>query len=325
VPERATISQQAQVGVESTPGTAVPANKLLTSLGFDPSPNLNFAEFAPPGFKFNTVVALLQEWTQSGLTGYPTYSEIVYALASVLDNPTPTTASGVSTWIHQPKSSLPDTVATFTIERGDGVQAERVTNGIITEFGISFSRTQSQLSGSMLGKALETGITLTAAPTAIDLIPILPTQVDVYIDPTTNAFGTTKLTRCLSAAFNIQNRFGPLWVLNSTLSSFVTTVELKPRATLEVSLEADAVGMSFLADARVGTKRKMRIKATGPNIGVSSTPHLFQLDAYVEVAATGGLRDQDGVYAANYTFSVVNDATAGLAMTVTVKNGTPSL
>lgn len=327
MPERSTVSQQIQVGVESTYGTSVAANKLLTALGFDPSPQTNFTQFAPTGFKYDSIVALLQEWTQFSLSGYPTYTEIVYPLSSVLVAATPTTTTGVTTWIFAPATGAPDTVKSFTIERGSSVAAEKFTGGIISEFGINFSPTNSNLSGSGIGKSITTGITMTASPTSVALVPVLPIQVDVYYDSTQGALGTTKLTRVMSAAWKITNRQGPLWVLNSANSSFVAVVELKPTMTIELSVEADTAGLGPLADARAGTKKWIRIKATGGNIPASTptTPYSITIDAPVQVNSISNMGDQDGVYKIDYVFDLLHDTTFGKAVSVTVVNDITAL
>jgi len=323
--ERSTISQQVQIGLEVTPGTGVPANKLLTSLGFNPSPQLNFVEFAPPGFKYDSIVALLQEWSSSALSGYPTYTEIVYPLSSILVAATPSTSGGVSTWTFDPASGAPDEVKTFTVERGSDVQAERIVHGLVNELGLQFSRTQSGISGSMLGRAMETGITLTASPSSIGLVPILPTQIDVYLDDDAGSLGGSLIIHYISANWSIGNRFSPLWVLDSSLNSFVTIVEIKPDAKVELSVEANSDGMAILDNARDGSTKFMRIQATGPDIPATATPYSMTIDVACKVGGTGGLGDQDGVYKADYTMRIVHDNDWGQAMEVVVVNDVASL
>lgn len=334
MPERATVSQQVQIGVEATatPGTAVAANKLLTALGIDLSPQFNITEFAPTGFKYSTLVALLQEWSSFSLSGYPTYTEIVYPLASVLMNATPVvTNATVNTWTFIPATGAVDVVRTYSIERGSSIRAEKTSFGVVTEFGINFSPTDANLSGAGIAKALTLGATLTGSPTSIPLVPILPTQLQVSLDATSGALGTNVLTRVLNVAWSITNRQGPLWVLNSANSSFVSIVELKPEAKIDLSLEWDAAaggGDTSIVDLRAGTVKWMRIKATGPIIaGSTPTPTAYSMtiDAPVEVVSVGGSGDQDGVYKLDLTFRCLHDQTWGQAMKIVVVNGITGL
>jgi hypothetical protein len=55
-----------------------------------------------------------------------------------------------------------------------------------------------------MGKALQDGITMTATPTAITLVPVLPTQVSVYAaDTQAGLAGAAELDRVLDAKFSI--------------------------------------------------------------------------------------------------------------------------
>lgn len=325
--ERASVSQQVQIGVESTPGTNVAADKLLTAMGIELTPNMNFEKFAPMGLKYDTLVAMLQEWSTFSLKGVPTYTEIVYPLSSVLTTVTPSTTTGVTTWTFTPSTGSPDTVKTFTIQRGSSVQAEKVNYGIISEFNVKFSPTASDMGGSGFAKALQYGITMTPTPTSIGLQPILPINVSVYLDTTSAGLGTTKLTRVLSASWNIKNRRGPLFVVDGAQSSFVADVELKPEMTIDLSLEMDSAGVALVSNARAGDKRWLRIEALGITIpsGTPTTPFTFRIDAPVEISSVGGSGDQDGVYKMDYTFDCVHDATWGQAVQVVVKNNITAL
>jgi hypothetical protein len=325
--ERATINQAVQVGVEVTPGTAVPANKRLQALGVEPSPDLAFQLFRPMGAKLNTLAQLGRDFVGASLSGRATYNEIVYPLSSVLKSATPTTPVGGTNsreWLFEPATYAVDVPKTFTVEYGDG-RASRFTHGIIPEFGINFTRDEITLSGSMLGRAIELGITLTASPTMLDAVPIHPDDVSIYLDPTSGALGTTKLLRALSASFNISNRYGALWVLDRSQTSFVATVELEPVFTIGVTVEADSQGEEILsAMARGGLTRFMRIEAIGSIIEAALANQL-NIDAAVKVSEVGDYSDEDGVYAIAYTFTIVHDQGWGKGLSVLSRNTVTAL
>jgi hypothetical protein len=323
--ERATIAQGVQIGVETTPGVAVPAPIQLLSMGFSPAPQSEFASFRPMGLKYRTIEALVREWSEAPIEGYPTYNEIVYPLNGILVATTPVIANvAVQRWTFDPASASEDTVKTFTVERGGAIQAERVANGIITAFNLGFTRTASPtMGGTMLGKQLETGITMTATPTGLDLVPMLPGQVSVFLDTTFAGLGTTKLTRLLSWNWALSNRFGPEWVLDDALDSFVTHVELEPTNQIEIMVQANSAGMAILENARNGDKRWIQMKATSNRMipgTTPPTPYSFTFKAAVEVGGIGPLADSDGVYAGQYTLTIVHDATWGQAYEVIVDN-----
>jgi hypothetical protein len=334
--ERSTISQVVQIGVETTPGVAVAATKQLLALSLGPSVALENHTFQPKGGKYPTIVYNGKEWTTSDVAGDATYAELQYPLASVVTTPTiaqlmdgatPTTAYQ---WTFDPQSFGADTPKTYTVEQGSAARAHRASNVIITAFDLNWDRKGVTLGGSAYGTALEDGITLTASPTSIPTLPIQPTHIDIFLDNTSTALGTTKLTRVLRGNFHIADRFNPLFVVDSAQPSFVAHVETDPNPTFKLLVEADANGMASLLAMRTGVTKFMRFKATGPKLysGATSPADVYAsltLDVAGKVSAVSKFEDSDGVYAIEFTFTVVHDATWNRAYKATLVNNQAAL
>lgn len=323
MPEVATVTRVVQVGVESTPGTSVAANKQLRSISLDAAIQTELQTLRAIGGKFPVASALGKEWVEADVGGFLTYTEIVYLLSSVLKSVTPTQISPPSglayRWTFTPAQSSEDTVKTYTVECGSSARAHKFVYGLVTDLRIGFSREQIELGGAMLGRSLQDGITLTASPTTIEVVPVVPSAVNVYLDTTAAEIGTTQLTRVLSAELEISDRFGPVWTLDSSQTSFAAHVETEPQVTLKLIMEADASGMGPLAAMRNGDKRFIRVKATGPNIETGND-YLFQIDMCGVVSEVGDFSDEDGVYAIQWTFRATYDSSWGKAMEVQVVN-----
>lgn len=320
--ERSTLNQVVQLGVETTPGTSVAASKRLQSIGIEPSVSVEMDQFRPSGQKFRAVTTLGKEWIEAPIAGRGSYTELVYVLSSVINTAVITTPAGGTTsrkWVFTPSSTADDTPKTFTVEHGSSVRADKFTYGLVTELGMTFNRDAIEVSGSMLGRALQDNITLTASPTTIALVPIIPTQVSVYLDTTSGGLGTTKLTRAISAEFSLGSRFAPVWVLDAANTSFVNHIESEPDLTCTLMLQADAQGMALLDQLRDGTSRFLRIEAVGTTIETTIT-YQFTIDMAVKVADTGGFTDADGVYAIEFNFVGVHDSGWGKAVEVSVIN-----
>lgn len=320
--ERAVVTQGIQVGVETTPGTSVAANRRLRSIGIDPSPQANIDSFRPPGQKFQALTALGREWMEAGLSGRPSYNELQYVLASVMGNSTVAlvpTATGAWEWQFAPLTFQEDDPITFTIEQGGAVRAHRFSYGIITEASLAINRDAVELGGSVMARRLEDDIVLTAAPTSHPLVPILGNQMDVYVDDTFAGIGTTKLGRLMSCTWTLGSRFNALWVVNSAEPSFVTHIETEPTLSFEMIVEADEEGMAFLEQVRAAGRSYVQIKATGPEIEAGFN-YSLELDMTGEIGALGGFSDQDGVYAVGWTFTGVDDDDMGGATQATLVN-----
>lgn len=319
--ERTTVTQVVQLGVESTPGTAVSTTKILPSLSIDGAVKTNIDKYRPLGNKFPTIHALGKEWTEAGISGEATYSELHYLLASLLaySAPVQVGATTAYTWTHAPSSTAEDTVKTYTIERGSSVRADKFAYGIVNSLTLQGNRDDVSISGSMLGSALSDGISLTGGATSVEQIPMLPKEFDVYLDTTSGGLGGTKLTRVLRWEISLK-RFSTLWVVDSSKASWVAHVETPVEAQIKLRLEADSNGMGLLTPTRDGTTRFVRIKGTsGQNAG-AATPYSLTWDSAVQVADVGKFEDEDGVYAIEYSFDLVHDAGWGKALTVALVN-----
>lgn len=166
MPERSSISQVVQIGVESTPGTAVAASKRLSSLGIEMSPNIETQQFRPSGSKYNTLSILGKEWMEGSLSGNAVYDEIIYPLSSCLTAATVTTPGGGTNsrlWTFKPSVTTEDNPKTFTVEQGSSFRGQRFAYGIVNELGLSINRDAIEVSGNVLGQAIQEPVNLTGS------------------------------------------------------------------------------------------------------------------------------------------------------------------
>ena len=327
--ERSTIAQATQIGVEVTPGTGVAATKRLAGLSLSPSPAGTFRNFRPQGTKYSTVVYQGKEWSESDLSGDALYSELQYPLSSVITTPTvaqimdSATPTGAYRYIFDPATNTEDNPKTFTVEQGSAVRAHRSLYTIVNELTMDFSRESVELGGSAFGRAIEDGVTMTSSGvTTLPSIPVIPTQLSVYLDDAATGLGDTKLGRVLSGTFTIGSRYNPLWVVDAANPSFVAHVEAEPEVTMELLLEADAEGMALLTAMRNSTTQFVRLKGQGPRIydGTTDQFHEMTIDMAGKVSDAPAFSDEDGVYAIRFIFAAVHDPTWGRAFKVELIN-----
>jgi hypothetical protein len=326
MPERASVGMTQQIGVETTEGTSTAANKLLQSLSFALSPQIETSRFKPMGTKFDALVTPGKDFSQADISGQATYEELQYLFSSALKKVTPTVSGTTGQlWTIEPSNVAEDTVATYTVEQGSSVRAHKATGVIVTDFSITFNRDSVEVGGTAMGQLFSDGITLTATPTALPLVPVLPSQVSVYLDPTGAALGTTKLLRVLEVEIGMGSRFGPLWPLNSALASYAAHIETEPDATLRLLMEADTAGMAQLATLRAGSTSFVRVEAIGGVIGAGPATFKLTVDTAVKFEALNSLDDQDGVYGAEWSARIVQDATWGKSISVKLINSQTAL
>lgn len=321
MPERASVSQVVQIGVESTPGTAVSSNKKLLATMIEAGIQTSVKMFRPLGSKYATVGAQAKEWVQAKVSGPMVYTDIVYHLASIFNYAAPVQQGATTAykWTFTPSQAAEDTAKTYTVECGSAVRAHEFAYGIFDSWGYSVNRDECSNKGSMLGQKISDGTTLTSSPTEIALQPVLPTEFVVYLDATAGGIGTTKLLRVFNIEYEIASKVGTVWPVDSANSSFAAHVETEPKATLKLLVAADAQGMGLLTNMRAGDKRFIQVKAVGPIIASSYT-WLFQHSLCGIVSAPSEFKDEGGVYAIEWTFEQVYDAGWAKSTVIEVNN-----
>lgn len=312
--ERTTITQRTQIGAETTAGTEVAATKVLQALSVEPGIKADIETFAPSGAKYTTIAALGKEWVEASIAGHVAcYNHMAYLLSGGLCYAAPVKQGTTKAykWTLALQQSAEDTIKTFTVEQGSSARAGKFAYGLISDFSIKFSREAMSVDGNMLGQAYQDGVSLTSAGvTAVPVMPILPTVLDVYIDDSSASLGTTKLTRAFSGELSIGGRFAPVWTINSAIDGFAAHAETKPTAQFKLLVEADAAGMGTLLAMRSGSRRYIRLKAEGPVIEETHN-YLFQIDVCGIVTDVGPFADEDGVYAIEWTFDAAYDSAWG--------------
>lgn len=323
----ASVAQGAQLGLETTPGTAVAANRVLNSISITDGPEGTNDTFRPDGHKYPALTIPGKEWSTADYTGKLTYSDFVYILSSLVRKVTPSAAGSTGKlWTVGPQNAAEDTHSTFTFEKGGSVRAHKFAYGMFNSLVIDISRDSCDISGTIFGQRITDGVTITASPTAVELDPVLPRLFDVYLDTTAAGLGGTKLLRTFTGRINLGNLVGPIWPINSANTSFDSHIEIVPNASVTAFVEHDAAGAAFLDLLRSGDTRFMRLVATGDTFeaGTPAIAKKWQLDLAVKVKTIGKHQDREGVYGWEPTLDIVNDDTWGKPFEFAITNKIPT-
>lgn len=324
--ERSTLFESVQIGVESTPGTAVAAGKKLLATSFEVGPNPEIDVYRPNGYKFSTIASLNKEWTEGNIKGQMCYTDLTYLLSSLISADTPATVGTTGKeWVFTSDSDGPDAPVTFTIEQGSSVRAHKFAYGLVTGLTLSFADDGCTIDGTIIGKAMTDGITLTATPTEIALQPVMRPEVILKLaDTAAGLAGATALTRGFAVDWSLTDRFMPVWALNGQ-SDWDAYTESEPKSEVTLLMEADAVGMGLLTTMRSGATKFLRIQATGPVIGAGPATYSLIIDTALKVKDVDKFSDNDNIVAIKWTFEMAHDSTFGKAFQVAVINALASL
>lgn len=159
MPERATVFNVSQIGLESSYGVAVAPTKLLQAATIALDPKTDVQMFAPGGAKYDTSAAMSREWVEGKLSGGISYQEVIYWLASNLGDPGAPAVSGSEyTWTFLPKQSNPDNGKSYTIQQGGGPRNHQAAGLMLPDLNFKFTRQSAELDATILAKALQDGI-----------------------------------------------------------------------------------------------------------------------------------------------------------------------
>lgn len=320
---RSSVFQIVNIGVESTKGTAVAANKRVMAEQFALTPKPETQQYRASGYRWPSISALNKEWTEVSISGPLTYTSAIYWLSSALKTVSPT-GTTAKTWAFDMSSTSANTNKTYTVEMGDSDRALKFTYGQVNSIGMRFTRDGAEwVNTSMMGQAIQDGITLTSSPTELTLKPVLPTQVAVYLADTQAGLAGASASNVLSAEWSVQNILGALYTLNGS-SSWAADVALEPNSTVSILAEASAANMAHLANIRSGATKFLRIKATGDLIAASDY-YMLQTDLAIKITNITEMRDEQGVFAVNYEGKITHDSTWGKGIAVDVMNEVTSL
>lgn len=170
MPERANVLQRTQIGVETTPGTAVAATKRLGGLSIALQPAGNILNFAPMGSKFDTIAALGREWATLTGQGYASYLDMPYLLAGLIRYAAPAQQGGSAAylWTATPQATAEDVTKTFTVEQGEvasGGRASRVAYGQFMGAKWSWDRDGVNVSLQGIARSIEDDVPLSTSAT----------------------------------------------------------------------------------------------------------------------------------------------------------------
>jgi hypothetical protein len=331
-PEISTVNQRTQIGPEATPGTAVTATKHLDCFDFVYGIDPTVSSYRPSGTKYDASQEEDTEMTSISVTGNLDYNGVIYLLSSAMGVITPTAANSSTTakqWKYIPPVSGSIQPQTYSIEQGDATRARKFNYGLLSDFGYKGTRKAPfTVSGKGFGQPLTDDITLTASPTDVALAQAVEKQFDVYLDPTSGALGTTQLLRVLSIDYSFGGIYGPFFALNRSTTGHGGHVDLGPKTSIKILMEADSAGMAPLSYLRQGTIYYLRVDALGAQIasdgGAGTDPiyNGFTHDMAIKFGKPSAFKDDQGIFALEWECNVVQDPTwgSGQAQEVTVTN-----
>lgn len=323
--ERNTVNQIVQIGAESTPGTAVPAGKKLQNINFTLSPKPDVKKFRATGHRWDTVTEMDREWSEWKADGNLDYQDFIYLVSGPFGAATITTPGGGTnsrSWAWTPPVTGAITPKTYSIEQGDAVRAHKTAYGLFTGFSYKGSRSGGfTCDAPMIARAFTDGATMTSSPTAVAMSPVVGGHVNLWIDTTSGALGTTQFTRPFTYEYTYDSGFNVFWPLNRSQASFTGHVDMVPKNSVKFYLEADSTGMGLYPHLQAGDFLYVRFDAQGPII--ETTIHYsITHDMAIKLTNVSEFKDTEGIFGIEYEGVIAEDSSwaSGQSQVLTVVN-----
>jgi hypothetical protein len=288
-----------QWGVETTLGTAVAASKRLLCTVFEVSPEVPTVPYRPQGFLTPTTAIQQKEATTLALSGALCFNDLPYLLSSLLKTTTPSVPSGATLtnrWVFNPSDTSIDAYKSLTLEKGTATQAERIVGAVVRDLNMRWSRTDANLSGSMMGQYSTELVAITPTPTDIAALPIDPKAVSIYVGSTFNTNNVQTVTLSIGGGA-------------ATGGTFTLTFEGQTTSALAFSASAATVQAALRALTNLGINVTV---AGGPAPSAAFTVTFSGLFAGVNATAITGDGSLLTGPGSPYTIAVTNTTPGGM-------------
>lgn len=325
---RSAQMQQFQIGKEATPGTAVAANKRLVAMGLKPKASLQASRSQPLGYLAPVAMALNAESTEAEYSGLADYNALTYVFCSLLGAVTPTQPDATNaptayrwTWDLTGKNVI--TPQTYTMEYGDAGGARKFAYGIFNSLELTINKLKdNEMSGDVIGRALQTGVSLTASPTDVPAVPIAGAHWNVsYAASGAGLNSGTQLLDLYEAKLSFADLFTPAYPVNRSQGSFDTVITSEDvKLEWEMTLGADSVAEQFLTQyARLNKPVFFRLDAVGGSLGGTIT-YKLQIDIACFITEFDSYDSGDGVHVLPVSAELAYDSGWGKVANIQLTN-----
>lgn len=306
-----------QIGVETTAGTAVPADTSLRNLTVILKPVYGTETFRPQGYAYDTSSIVVKQESEGEIEGPLSYDEIGYVLASAYGVPVSDEVEAGFAYEH---TFAPDTVeatnsrASWTVQFGDSAGAQQAAGCFVSSFEYSIERGSSDgkadFKAAFVGRAITT-TTLTASPTETAGHRVSPLKVSVKAASSRAGLtGASALNSVTAVGFKADNLAENVHTVNAANSSASTTVVGDTSREFTITAFSDATTDAWVANltAACNTPLYFRVSATGSPCGGGTTDYSIQHDIAVRLTEVSELKDVEKVIGYDFKFTPIVDS-----------------
>jgi hypothetical protein len=236
--------------------------------------------------------------------------------------------SGAYSWSFDISSEQNDTLQTYTFEQGDQALS-RVRKAIycsLKDFSVTSKRSgDASISGTFLGRSLSSpGSLTTSGVSEVTLVPVSTQEVDVYMDSSSAALGTTKMASNFDIGLQFKDRVDIAWIHDRSVGSFLQYLTRVPKFEIDLTL-ADDSDFDQIQSYETNKQRVfVRFEAQGGQIS-PGVNYLIQWDVACQVSAAEQFGNEGSARICKVKLAAEHDGTWGKATAAKVVNTAAAL
>jgi hypothetical protein len=277
--------------------------------------------------KYDTSMRPGKQWSKASYDGVFCFNSIVYPLCGLLPYTAPVQigTSGCYTWSLLPNARGADARKTFSFECGDDTAVDRYAFGQFASLMIDLNQDGGTVKGDAFARKAVFNQALTAGATKIGERPLDRSMVNVYLDTTFGALGTTQLTDADAESFSLGEKFKPRWVHDRALgANFKDVAEVAPPLTFDLVTEHNSQSRGYMISMDDNDLVYVRFDVRGEQIGTNAGSPVYesvQIDIAGKFDQPENVGDNEGSWAYRHKFCALDDpAGLGRPFRVTVVN-----
>lgn len=321
-----------QIGIETTPGTLVPANRYTPTLNWILKRKIDTKSFRGRGSRINTTKVQHKRMASGSVEGVLDYNSIIYLLSGIFNDPSPAQIGSLQAYqrIYTPGVRTADNSRkTYSVECGDATAAEKYAFCQLLGLNLDAKQDDFSVKSDAIARYPADNLSLTASPVEVAERPVQRADINLYMDTSFGALGTTQITEAQGESFNIGNKFKDVFFHNRSAGEFADVVEIPYEPKFSFETAHNAQSRALVAEITGNPFKWFRWEARGGLLGVDNSFNIYeliQIDIAVKFDEPEPLDNNDEIYAYKYNAEGLPD-TAGLGsyMQVKVINGRATL
>lgn len=144
--------------------------------------------------------------------------------------------------------------------------------------------------------------------TSIAQSPVSRMHVDIFVDDTYGARGTTKVTQAYAGDFKIGDKVQPFWALNTDYDSFQSTVRVAADVTCSFSTPHNSQSRALYNAVKTNPWKWVRLLAKGNEIDTGVNNETIRVDVAAKFGNPEKQEDANGVFGYKFNFNSLHNA-----------------